>query len=291
MRRPRCPRPEPAPVGADIATPVAPRRGARVRAILSAALALIAAYYGEQDAQNCVLESLGLAEPSSSNLGPALPAELPPAPRNAGTSLVVKQAARAGAKHLVQLAQLGVLVPPATRRANLARPPWDQSSLNLIITQWPDDAFKRIMHMSRPAFKHVVDTLKTSNCLRDNTCRNKMFRYSAEFKFALCQWHLAYGGTLTQTAVCGGVSSATVQKYLTLGQGFQHTLTRSDSETHPHCQHTQYTGALHHDHVIPWSVPATSPRHTYQVYQVYRFSPRHPVSAWVLVTNVSDVRR
>jgi hypothetical protein len=74
MRRPRCPRPEPAPVGADIATPVAPRRGARVRAILSAALALIAAYYGEQDAQNCVLESLGLAEPSSSNLGPALPA-------------------------------------------------------------------------------------------------------------------------------------------------------------------------------------------------------------------------
>ena len=209
--RPRPTMSDASPMDVDNAA-TAPRRSRRVNTVIAAAALLIATFLQQQNAASCFAET-------ASPTGFQMEAEPVAATGSARTSLLVNYVARVGAQRLLRLAQAGVLLPPATRRPNLARPDWDQSSLNLILTQWPDDAFARIMHMTRPAFTHIVDTFRFHNVLQDNQCRNPKFRYSAAFKFGLCQWHLAYGGTLVQTAVCGGVSTATVQKYLTLGQG------------------------------------------------------------------------
>jgi hypothetical protein len=155
---------------ADIPAPIARRRPVNVCALIATALVAIAAF-SQRDA--CCLET-PLDVPPCEHM--EADTALPPGPRSAGTSLLVKHVARVGAQRLVNLGQLGLLLPPATRKSNLARPKWYQSSLNLIITRWPDVDFKRIMHMSQPAFKHIVDTFKEANCLRDNTCQNPASR-------------------------------------------------------------------------------------------------------------------
>jgi len=40
---------------------------------------------------------------------------------------------------IARLAAAGMLLPPSTRRPQLARTGWEQSSLNLILTEWPGD--------------------------------------------------------------------------------------------------------------------------------------------------------
>eukprot|EP00951_Prasinocladus_malaysianus_P037107 scaffold395992_cov48-Prasinocladus_malaysianus.AAC.2 len=104
-------------------------------------------------------------------------------------------------------------LPLASRRPNLARTGWAGSSLYLVVTQWDDDAFRRVLRLSRAAFDMTWRKLRDSGQVRDNMCNAAKYKIPAWFKVAVCLHHLAHGGTWYQTAAAVGLADSTCRAY------------------------------------------------------------------------------
>ena len=75
--------------------------------------------------------------------------------------------------------------PLSTRKPNIPRVGWEASPINHAIIHLENKEFRKLFRLSKPVFGVVLERLVASGHLRDNECRDKKHRVTAQFKLTV----------------------------------------------------------------------------------------------------------